>query len=271
MHLWNKLFIVVLVTSFFIISCESTNEPANNEADLQTELATNEAKEITTFVFNSSFDVIKGHNELLAAEGLGKVSADDVYMWYPETGWHIWEDEIAGENTYDHYKRGQQYFDFQGNTVKKLEAAVGMNFYFMREGSYGYVGDDPSGTSSLRKIGSEENPAVALLTTDAFIFSSTGYYEKKWDGYFSSDGVDYQFVNWHTIVDVNIEQLVMAMTEDGLSVTANGAIDFTMEPDWSAKITANGDVASGVLMYKGAVVKELEYSVADLLVYAQGL
>jgi len=272
----------LLLGSLTLWSCENAAdvnktkiEPISIEPTQ--EVVSGEAENVAAIAINMQSRVILDHQEVMALDdaALGKVSGDKVYRWNPETMWHTWEDDLNNpaypEAFSGHYKRGQQHIDAQGNIVKKAKYAVGIYFYYNTSGKWGYVNDEPTGTSWNHNMASEADPAIAIVTQDGYLFSGDAEYHTIWDGYYSDDSGRFNntLVRFETNVLMNVDELLMSL--DGTTVTMYGNIHFDMLP-WSADLTADGsDTVSGTLKYNGVVVQELSYSVAELVTKAKSI
>ncbi len=241
------------------------------------EVISNEAENVAAIAINMQSRVILDHQELIALDekALGKVSGDKVYRWNPETMWHTWEDDLNNpaypEAFAGHYKRGQQHIDAQGNIVKKAKYAVGIYFYYNTSGKWGYVNDEPTGTSWNHNMATEEDPAIAIVTQDGYFFSGDAEYHTIWDGYYTDKTGQFNntLVRFETNVVMSVDELLMSM--DGSTVTMFGDLHFEMLP-WTADLTADGsDTVKGSLKYNGVTVQELTYSVAELVSKAQSI
>jgi len=275
----KKLFILPLFAFFVFVSCENS---VNNQADQPVnaeptkEIVVNEAQNVAVLAFTGPVATYEGYYKIMEMddnEGLGKVAGDDVYRWNPNTGWHTWEDDLSNpaypDAFFGHYTRGQQFFNAQGQIVKKARDAVGLNFYYTTSGHFGYVNDEPTGTSWDHGV-----DGSAAIVSQTMYFTGSGQYHKIWDGYYTSpDGTfDNDLVRFETIVNVNIEELVVSKDENGeKTAILYGDLTFEMLP-WSAELSADGsDTVTGVLKNNGQVVQELSYDVVALLEIAQAL
>ncbi len=189
--------------------------------------------------------------------------------------WHTWEDDLENpaypDAFFGHYKRGQQHINAQGEVVKKADDAIGIYFYYHTYGKWGYVDDDPTGTSWDHNLASEENPAIAIITPNGYLFSGDANYHTIWDGYYTDNSgqFDNTLVRFETIVNMNVDELLISF--DGSTATMYGDLHFEMLP-WSADLSANGeDTITGSLKYNGVDVAPLSFSVAELLAKAKSL
>ncbi len=264
-------------------SCENSASPKVTPTSVEPtqEVVSSGTETVAALSINMPVEVIKDYNYVMSRDDQQSASfektsnRDKVYRWDPTTMWHTWEDDIANSNVsdtfYGHYKRGQQYFDANGTLVKKAKYAIGLNFYYTTHGKYGYVNDDPTGSSWDHFVGTEEHPGVAVKTNDGFLFQANGQYDTIWDGYYTDAAGNFNndLVEFETKVEAKIEELLISY--DGTSVKMYGTIKYDMAP-YSAELTGDGsDTVTGELKYNGVKVQDLSFSVSELMVKAQSL
>ena len=156
----KKVTLAASIVAFMALwSCENTNasKATPTVAEPTQEVISSGTETVAALSINMQVAVIDDYNYVLSRDDQQSASfektnnRDKVYRWNPETMWHTWEDDIANSNAedafYGHYKRGQQYFDANGELVKKAKYSVGLNFYYNTHGKYGYINNEPTGTS----------------------------------------------------------------------------------------------------------------------------
>ncbi|RMH65827.1 MAG: hypothetical protein D6677_01480 [Calditrichaeota bacterium] len=265
-------------------SCENAADPGKDKVEPVVleptqEVISSEVENVAALAINMQTKVITDYQSLKADENKPSLqksaNPDKVYRWNPETMWHTWEDDLENaaypDAFYGHYKRGQQHIDAQGNVVKKPDNAIGIYFYYLTFGKWGYVNDEPTGTSWDHNMSTEANPGIAIITPDGYLFSGDANYHTTWDGYYTDNSGTYNntLVRFETKVNMNVEELLISM--DGTSAQLYGTLHFEMLP-WTADLSANGeDTISGTLKYNGVDVAPLSFSVAELMQKAQSL
>lgn len=280
----KKVTLAASIVAFMALwSCGNTNASKATPTVVEPtqEIISSGTETVAALSINMQVAVIDDYNYVLSRDDQQSASfektnnRDKVYRWNPETMWHTWEDDIANSNAqdafYGHYKRGQQYFDANGELVKKAKYSVGLNFYYNTHGKYGYVNNEPTGTSWDNFVGTEETPGVAVKTSNGFLFQANGQYHTIWDGYYTDDTGTFNndLVEFDTMVQAKIEELLISY--DGTTVKMYGTINYAMGP-YSAELTGDGnDTVTGVLKYNGVDVQSLNFSVMELMAKAQTL